>query len=159
MADRASPTTPRLAAAGNEYRYWKVRIDPKAGGVGARPPVLAAGWYPRVIVFAARGTPPFELAYGSARASSAALPIETLVPGYNRSKSTPSSFALARAGAPNATPSTDALATPIDTKRWLLWGSLVLAAGVLGWMAWALSKQMRPAAPADAVRDAPRENH
>jgi hypothetical protein len=51
----------------------------------------------------------------------------------------------------------DALATPIDTKRWLLWGSLVLAAAVLGWMAWTLSKQMRPAAPADAARDAPPE--
>jgi hypothetical protein len=155
--DGGDVTNPPLAVAGNEYRYWKVRIDPKAGGIGAKPPTLSAGGYPRVIVFAARGNPPFELAYGSARASSAALPIETLVPGYDRAKTVPASFALARAGAPNATPSSDALATPIDTKRWLLWGSLVLAAAVLGWMAWTLSKQMRTAAPADAARDAPPE--
>jgi len=155
--DGGDVTNPPLPIAGNEYRYWKVRIDPKAGGIGAKPPTLSAGGYPRVIVFAARGNPPFELAYGSARASSAALPIETLVPGYDRAKTVPTSFALARAGAPNATPSSDALATPIDTKRWLLWGSLVLAAAVLGWMAWTLSKQMRAAAPPDAARDAPPE--
>jgi hypothetical protein len=39
----------------------------------------------------------------------------------------------------------------------LLWGSLVLAAAVLGWMAWTLSKQLRAAAPPDAARDAPPE--
>ena len=36
-------------------RYFRARLDPKAGGVGKTPPTLVAGWYPQQIVFAARG--------------------------------------------------------------------------------------------------------
>src|SRR5204863_5170162 len=101
------------------------------------------GWYPGIIVFAARGKGPFELAYGSARVNPSALSIETLVPGYDRVKRTTASFPLARTGAVNAVPESAALKEPIDAKRWILWGSLVLAAAVLGWMAFSLSRQMR----------------
>ena len=45
-----------------------------------------------------------------------------------------------------------ALKQPIDAKRWLLWSALGLAAIVLAWMAYALSKQMRT--PAADAKDA-----
>ena len=134
-------TNPAAAIGAND-RYWKVKVDPRSGGLGSQIPQLSVGWYPRVIVFAARGNGPFELAYGSAIAKPAALAIETLIPGYDRAKTLPSSFPLARTGAPNAVPASAALKEPIDTRRWLLWGSLVLAALVLGAMAVKLSKQM-----------------
>jgi hypothetical protein len=156
--DGGEATNPPVTVNGGEYRYWKASVDPKAGGVGAKAPQLSFGWYPGVIVFAARGNGPFELAYGSARVNPSALSIETLVPGYDRAKRTAASFPLAHTGAVNAVPESAALKQPIDTKRWFLWGSLVLAAIVLGWMAFSLSRQMRnPTSskrPADRSSDA-----
>jgi hypothetical protein len=156
--DGGEATNPPTAVNGGEYRYWKASVDPKAGGIGAQAPKLSFGWYPGVIVFAARGKGPFELAYGSARVNPSALSIETLVPGYDRAKRTAASFPLARAGAVNAVPESAALKQPIDFKRWFLWGSLVLAAIVLGWMAFSLSRQMRnprsPESPTDRSSDA-----
>jgi hypothetical protein len=150
-------TNPPVSILGGGYRYWQIVVDPKAGAIGAKAPQLSAGYYPGTIVFAARGEGPFELAYGSARAVPAALPIETLVPGYDRAKSPSPTFSLAGTGAPNAAPAGHALETPIDSKRWMLWGSLALASLVLGWMALSLSRQMRRAPPAstDGGGDAP----
>jgi uncharacterized protein DUF3999 len=133
-------------AAGGDYRYWKIRVDPKAGAMGSQTPRLSVGWYPGGVVFAARGRGPFELAYGSARATPAALAIDTLVPGYDRTKRDAVAFPQARPGAVTALPASRALETPIDAKRWLLWASLALGAIVLGWMAFSLSRQMRESA-------------
>jgi len=156
--DGGEATNPPMAINGGEYRYWKASVDPKAGGIGVKAPQLSFGWYPGVIVFAARGKGPFELAYGSAGVNPSALSIETLVPGYDRAKGATAPFPLARAGAVNAVPESAALKQPIDIKRWILWGSLVLAAIVLGWMAFSLSRQMRnPTAstrPTDRSSDA-----
>ena len=150
--DGGEATNAPVAVNGGEYRYWKASVDPKAGGMGAQAPQLSFGWYPGVIVFAARGKGPFELAYGSARVIPSALSMETLVPGYDRAKRTTASFPLAPTGAVNAVPESAALKQPIDAKRWLLWGSLVLAAGVLGWMALSLSRQMRkPPSPQNST--------
>ena len=156
--DGGEATNAPVAINAGEYRYWKASVDPKAGGMGAQAPQLSFGWYPGIIVFAARGKGPFELAYGSARVNPRALSIETLVPGYDRVKRTTASFPLARTGAVNAVPESAALKEPIDAKRWILWGSLVVAAAVLGWMAFSLSRQMRnpPSSvpPADRSSDA-----
>ena len=91
-----------------------------------------------MIVFAARGNGPFDLAYGSARASPSALPIETLVPGYERAKPATMEFRRARVGEMTVAPAIAALKEPIDAKRWILWGALFLAAAALGWMALSL---------------------
>jgi hypothetical protein len=153
-------TNPPLAIHGGDYRYWQIIVDPKAGVAGAKSPQLSAGYSSGTIVFAARGNAPFELAYGSARAVPAALPIETLVPGYDRASPPLTRFPLAGTGVPNGAPAGHALDAPVDTKRWLLWGSLALASIVLGWMALSLSHQMRRAPPAstDGGNDAPPES-
>ena len=141
--DSGETVSPPLAVGNGTYRYWQVRIDPKAGGIGTESPRLSFGWYPGAIVFAARGNAPFELAYGNARVAPASLPIETLVPGYDGAKRESVSFPSAHAGSVNAAPSNRMLEEPLDTKRWLLWASLALGASVLGWMAYSLSRQMR----------------
>ena len=63
-------------------RFWLLRVDQRGGGLGTSTPTLYAGWVPQKIVFAARGNAPFQIAYGSPRASPAAYSVETLVPGW-----------------------------------------------------------------------------
>jgi Protein of unknown function (DUF3999) len=147
--DGGEIANPSLAVGNGDYRYWRVRIDPKSG-IGTQSPRLSFGWYPGELVFAARGNAPFELAYGNARVGSSALPIETLVPGFDRATRGPGSFPSAHAGAVSAAPSNRMLEEPLDMKRWLLWASLALAAIVLGWMAYSLSRQMRTRPPPNA---------
>jgi hypothetical protein len=144
--DGLEATNPPLAVPGEAQRYYRVRVDPRSGGRVDQPPKLSAGWLPRVLVFAARGDGPFELAYGSARAQPAALSIEKLVPGYD-ARRTPATFAVATVGEAKLAPALAALRAPIDVKRWLLWGTLAFATLVLGWMAHAVSRQMRAGPP------------
>ncbi len=132
---------PPLALTAPSRRYWLVRIDEKSGGTGAQPPRLTVGWRPHVVVFAARGSGPFELAYGSRRTTPSALPIDTLVPGYDRANPR-TGLVAARVGAPVVAPASAALREPMDVKRWTLWGALILASVVLGGMALRLSRQM-----------------
>ena len=141
-----------LAIAPLPMRYFRARIDPRAGGVGATPPGLLAGWYPQEIVFAARGSGPFELAYGSRRAAPGALPVATLVPGYAAGKPLPDNVGIATISTSPSTANLAALREPLDAKRWLLWGSLVLASLVLAYMALRLAQQMRSDAAPDAAK-------
>jgi len=134
--------SPPLVVNGAALRYWRLHVDPNAGGLGAGMPLLRAGWLPQHIVFAARGSGPFVLAYGNSTALSNALPIQTLVPGYD----TPAApaIAVARPQSTNveALGGAERLTRPIDAKRWLLWSTLVLGVVALGWMAWRLSRQI-----------------
>jgi hypothetical protein len=147
-------TNPDIAIATNSDRYWLVKVDQRGGGVGAGVPGLSAGWVPHRVVFAARGTAPFQLAYGSRDAKPAAYPIATLVPGYKDEQSLDAgpaspgarapnaSIGLAQPGAPRALAGEAATRERIDWKRWLLWGSLVLGVAVLGVLAVRLGRQM-----------------
>jgi len=143
-----------LAIAVHGQRHWLLRVDPRSGGLGIDAPRITFGWQPQEVVFAARGAAPFVLAYGSRTATSGALPIATLVPGYDAAKGLPANVGVARQGAPVPLGGMQRMREPIDTKRWLLWASLLLAARVLGWMAWRLAKEMGsgPAADADSPK-------
>ncbi len=143
-------TSPPFPVAGNERRYWLLHVDPRSGATGQAPPPLRAGWQPQEIVFAARGPAPFTLAYGNLAASAGALPISTLVPGYDSMRELPASVATAAiaAGAPQIVlGGPERLQKPPDVKRWVLWAALVLGVLVLGWMAWRLSREMAATAP------------
>ncbi|HRF12455.1 MAG: hypothetical protein AW09_001518 [Candidatus Accumulibacter phosphatis] len=141
---------PDLPIAPVSDRYWLLRVDPRGGGLGAGAPALAAGWLPQRLVFAARGALPFQLAYGSSTAAPAVYPIATLVPGYRAeddSKARPFPIGHASTGSARTLAGERATRTPIDWKRWTLWGSLLLGVGLLGWMALRLSRQMFRAQP------------
>ncbi len=149
--------SPDIAIGGTADRYWLVKIDQRGGGVGGGQPVLGAGWVPHALVFAARGEPPFQLAYGSRDAKPTAFGIATLVPGYKDDAelairpAQPAAVAIgaAQPAAPQALGGEAALRERIDWKRWVLWGSLVAAVAVLGVMALRLGRQMSRPSPAD----------
>lgn len=138
-----------LAVAGSGERYWLLRVDARSGGVGREPPRLSFGWQPQELAFAARGAAPFVLAYGRRDATAGALPLATLVPGYDAATGLGANVGVARAGAAIPLGGMQRLAAPPDTRRWILWGTLAAGALVLGWMAWRLTREMG-AAESDA---------
>lgn len=129
-------------------RYWRLRLDPRAGGLGATLPVLQAGWRPQQVVFVARGQGPWQLAWGRRSAPSAQLPLDTLLPGYREGDET--RLAAARPGSAVDLGGTDVPAPgaddapPADWKRWLLWGVLLAGVAVLAAMAYSLLRPSRP---------------
>ena len=74
--------SPDINVGAGAARWWMVRVDQRGGGLGNSLPTLSAGWVPHQLVFAARGAPPFTLAYGNQAAKPGALPIESVIPGY-----------------------------------------------------------------------------
>ena len=144
-------TSAPFPVAGAARRYWLLRVDPRAGAIGEAPP-LRAGWQAQEIVFAARGRAPFTLAYGKYSAVAGALPIATLVPGYDGARDLPARLTVARTGQSTTLGGPDQLRKPPDVRRWVLWAALVLGVIVLGWMAWRLSREMMSAPPTEEAR-------
>ena len=156
--------SPDLTASMATDRYWLVRVDQRGGGIGAAAPGMEIGWVPHALVFAARGSPPFQLAYGKRDAKPAAYAIESLIPGQREDAGTKVRSATAGTQQTINVQSAHALAQTelggearrqeaIDWKRWSLWAALVLGVGVLGAMAWRLVKHLdKPGAPS-APRD------
>jgi hypothetical protein len=165
--DGSELTNADLPVGVTTHRYWLLRVDQRGGGVGSGAPKLEAGWVPHTLVFAARGEPPFQLAYGSREAKPGGYAIETLIPGY-RDASGPR-IRAAKAGAQQTINVSSAraleqqqlggearLKEAIDWKRWSLWGSLVLGVLVLGAMAWRLMRQLDAGKSASPPADAPK---
>jgi hypothetical protein len=138
--DGGEVASPSVKLVG-DARQWLLRTDPRAGAIG-EVPVLRVGWQPSTLVFAVRGASPFMLAYGRHAAKPGALPVATLIPGYDPSRDLPANVAVAQVASRTELGGASRLEKPLDTKRWLLWASLALAAALLGWMAYRLSKQI-----------------
>jgi hypothetical protein len=66
-----------------------------------------------------------------------------LIPGYAAAKPLPAYVGSATLASAPSIVNADALRAPLDVKRWLLWGSLIVASLVLGYMAWRLAQQMK----------------
>ena len=107
-------------------------------------------------MFAARGRGPFVLAFGKYDAPAGSLPIETLVPDYATKRALPATVAVASAAARVDLGGATRLQKPPDTRRWVLWGALLLGALVLGWMAWRLSRDMTKEASASTEDGSPK---
>jgi hypothetical protein len=139
----------RLKSAGEELRngpvpvnlttdrYWLLRTDPRKGGLGTAAPKLSVEWIPHQVVFIARGAGPFQVAYGSFAAESAAVSLSML----------PANLTIAPASlsAPEVSGDKSLLQAPADPFPWktpLLWVMLIAGAGFLGWMALKLSKDV-----------------
>jgi hypothetical protein len=151
--DGSEITSPELQTGVVTERYWLLRVDQRGGGIGSGVPKMETGWVPASLVFAARGAPPFQLAYGSREAKPASYAIETLIPGYRDAGG--AKIRAAKTGAQQTVNPSGAqalaqrelggeaqLREKIDWKRWSLWGALVLGVLVLGFMAWRLMCQM-----------------
>lgn len=63
--------SPPISVARSGDRYWKLSVDPKGGGLGRSVLEISASWVPQQLLFVPRGSGPFLLAFGSARATPA----------------------------------------------------------------------------------------
>jgi hypothetical protein len=147
-----------LAIATDTSRFWMLRVDPRGGGLGAGEPRLLLGWRAQDLLFAARGEPPFEIAFGSPGARPGAIPIEQLlldgkampVPtvvtsGTSQGPLPPAGRATLQAPVPAVVLRVQADGTSgWDTlEQAALWSLLVGGVAALGWMAWALYRRMK----------------
>jgi hypothetical protein len=124
-----------VAVAWNTDRHWLLRTNPKSGGLGSVAPHLVVEWVPHEVVFVARGTGPFYVAYGSATAGSAAVSLAVLPKSV--------SIAPASLSEPQALGGDARLTPPPEPYAWkaaLLWVVLIAGAALLAWMAFRLSK-------------------
>jgi hypothetical protein len=123
-------------------RYWMARLAP--GSSQGPLPKLEIQWTPRRLVFVKQGEGPFHLAFANAQATATALPIESVMPKYQ--KGAEELLKQARVGPVVAGPPPsrwDKLIGEMDGRRITLWAVLVLGVAALGFMAWRLSKQAR----------------
>ncbi|WP_375591856.1 DUF3999 domain-containing protein [Chitiniphilus eburneus] len=132
-----------IVLPGQKVNELKLAPDQRGGGLGAQPPTVRVALPAMELVFLARGTPPYRLALGKANAQSAALPLATLVPGYDDAKL--ATMGSAKAGfaptdtarqAPNAATTAGA-----DWRRWALWALLLAGVGLLAAMAASLIRK------------------
>jgi len=119
----------------NTDRHWLLRVNSKGGGFGRAAPHLVVEWVAHELVFVARGTGPFYVAYGNAIADSAAVSLAVLPKSV--------SIAAASLSNPESLGGEGRLQPPPAPYAWkaaILWVVLIIGAGLLAWMALRLSK-------------------
>ncbi|WP_394561331.1 DUF3999 domain-containing protein [Aquipseudomonas alcaligenes] len=127
---------------GAPVQQLRMRVDSRGGGLGSSAPQLRVAVRGTQVVFLARGSAPYRLAVGDVAAHSAALPLSTLIPGYE-----PKRLAtLGRAMAPDEVPvavreAADAAQSSADWKRIGLWAVLLAGVALLGGMAFSLLRK------------------
>jgi hypothetical protein len=115
-------------------RYWRARII-RGGGLPQRPLRLHVEWVPNELTFLARGQAPFLLVYGNATAAGAEADLTQIPADVEIAAATVDTRQVV-GGANRLTPKPAAF----PWVRILLWGALLLAMALLGWMAFHLSK-------------------
>ncbi|WP_437882501.1 DUF3999 domain-containing protein [Pseudomonas sp. LRF_L74] len=126
-------------------RQLRLQVDPRGGGLGEQPPALQVAMRGTQLVFLARGSAPYRLAIGNEGASSGAMSVQMLIPGYEPARLE----SLGRASLPErlpeaSQPKTEAPeAEGFDWKRVVLWGVLLAGVALLGGMAGSLLRQKR----------------
>jgi hypothetical protein len=131
-----------LAVSADAARYWRVQVDQRGGGIGSGVPQLRAGWLPDRLVFVTRGGGPFELVYGSASATDAAVPLERILPAGDVE------LPEAHPGLPGEAGGPEMLSPappPRPWRAWVLWIALIAGVVTLGALALSLARQMREA--------------
>lgn len=136
--DGVTVSNTEVPVAFGRDRHLRLRVGgsmplPTAG------PTIELRWLPADLVFAARGAPPFTLAYGLAGAPATALAIQSLVPGHGGPDAMQPK--PAQAGAERALAGAGALRPAPDYRRWSLWAVLGVAVLVLGGMGLKLARE------------------
>ncbi|MBC9249019.1 hypothetical protein A9179_01895 [Pseudomonas alcaligenes] len=125
---------------GQPVRQLRLQVDPRGGGLGTEQPQLQVAMRASQVVFLARGSAPYSLAIGKADGQSAALPLGTLVPGYQPTRL--ASLGVARAPAELPAQTQQAAAAPAtDWQRIGLWAVLLAGVALLGGMAFSLLRK------------------
>jgi hypothetical protein len=127
---------------------WRMRILRGSESLGGARPALQFGYFPARLRFIAQGEPPFVLAYGSARASSAeARGCDDLLGGGSATDLLGTASVAAAPepafGGPAALTPAPPKPEPSPFRKYLLWAVLLLGAGAVIAMALRLMKQVR----------------
>ena len=133
-----------LPLPGWVMQQLRLQVDERGGGLGVEPPQIKVAVRATQLVFLQRGSPPYRLALGRAGVESAALPLSTLIPGYQPQRLQQLGTAEAQLQAENLAQQEQAAAGESDWKRWGLWLVLLLGVGLLALMAVSLLR--RPSA-------------
>jgi hypothetical protein len=123
-----------LPVAQTTDRYWTAETASQDGWKPGRAPRLRVGWHPHELVFLAQGAPPYTLVYGSARVGAADAPVEALLATMDEGERA-SRIHLAALEAPRTLGGADALKPVLPLRQVALWAVLVVAVGVLAFMA------------------------
>ncbi len=126
---------------------WQLAIDRQGLGIALakKPPRLVLGWLPHELLFVARGTPPFLLAFGNGHlqqdaAAPSDLILQALADEHSRAM-----VGQATMGAPVELGGSAALQpppAPLPWKKWLLWAILFAGLLLLGIMLGKLNRQL-----------------
>lgn len=139
--------SPPIPADGTPARHWRIKVDPRGGGIGRGTPRLRVGWLADQLVFVTRGSGPFEVVYGNAVAVEAALPLDKLLPRDSAfANLTGDEIPAATAGSPREAGGVSRLEPPpplTPWRKWILWLALIAGVAVLGAVALNLSRQLR----------------
>ncbi len=137
-------TSPNVVLSPTVARYWRLQFNQASGGIGAENPSLSLGWLPSTIVWNARGPAPFTLHVGEKPSIVNNVSITGLIPDYKIEKiqALANSGLTLEVGTNNTATEqvANTWATPINYKRWLLWGGLFLGVLLLAGMAFSLLK-------------------
>lgn len=143
MRDDQLQRSPAIELGQATWQEWRVEADSSSPGFATQPQITA--WLaPAQLVFVASGSPPFTLAAGRPNATPVALPLLSLIPGYEagaQGKLPAASLATTVNAAPTA--GAVAVSDPGDSRdsqRWILWAVLLTGVLALGTMAWKLLK-------------------
>jgi hypothetical protein len=134
--------SPAIHVSRRPARYWMARMA--TGSSSGAPPMIEVGWRPAQVVFVAGGQGPYSVAFGNPSLPAAALPVQTLIPNHDRLAEL--KLPEAKVGVVVAGPEPtqmEKLVSDTNPRRILLWGVLLAGVGLLGFMSWRLSKQMK----------------
>jgi len=120
---------------------WRLRVLGDRADLGTGAPSLELGWIAKRLLFLARGTPPFTLAFGSGQAGPS-QPTDDTLP---RLISQGIPVKMAHLGELRVLSGEEALAAPpkpVPWQRLLLWGILFSSVGLLGVLAYRLYRKI-----------------
>lgn len=122
-----------LTLPGWPVRQLRMQVDARGGGLGVDVPRMQVAVRATQLVFLARGEPPYRLALGNPNAQSAALPLHTLIPGYQAERL--ANLGRAELAEPLAASVESQAGSSQDWQRWGLWAVLLVGVGLLAAMA------------------------
>ena len=127
---------------GTPVQQLRLQVDERGGGLGKQAPQLQVAMRSTQVVFLARGPAPYQLALGKAATESAALPLSTLIPGYEPARLASLGVATAPQQVPVAVEAAAQQAqAQADWKRIGLWAVLLAGVALLGGMAFSLLRK------------------
>lgn len=129
-------------------RYWRLVGDGRTSPPGGQTLSARLAWAAPQLVFASAGAQGIELQVGFDQAASTALPLSTLIPGYEAGaehRLQAASVGPLVARPVNQPTLTERLtsASPAEKKKWLLWAVLCMAVVGLGMLAMRLSNDLK----------------